>query len=98
MTLLEIIAICLSWFCAGIAVRRCIDEYRKQNTKKEVTLDGWVARNKNGELWWHEKNPWRGAEGWIPRNRNIISISNDSFPSVTWESEPKKVKITIKAE
>lgn len=70
----------------------------KTRPKEKVTISGWVARNKNGELWWHKENPWRGAEGWIPRNTNIISISNDSFPSVTWESEPKKVKITIEEE
>lgn len=97
MTLLEFIAICLSWFCAGIAVKRCIDECRKRNTK-EKTIEGWVARDKNGLLHLYCEPPRRGDTIWFPVNELYMAIDQSLFPSVIWESEPKKVKITIEEE
>ena len=64
---------------------------------EEVTIDGWVARNKDGQIYgyWHE--PIREDDVWIDDYTPIlISPPQASFPSLTWESEPLEVTITIK--
>lgn len=76
---------------------------------KEVTIEGWVCRNGysgdikdsilhlflKGEPFPDNDTPerigcvemWRGANG--------LHLPSEMFPEVTWESEPKRVKITI---
>lgn len=102
ITALEFIAICLCWFCCGIAVKGCIDERRNRRTKDEVTIDGWVARDMDGELYLFQSKPARDAGFWCSGDGRLLicDLEHDSepFPSVTWESEPKKVSVTIKAE
>lgn len=65
---------------------------------EEVTIDGWVARDKNRTLCLFPTEPirpiraphWRIVRGlWIELNKNL-------FPDLTWESEPLEVTITIK--
>ena len=67
---------------------------------EEATINGWMARDKNGDLvccagskpFKEEKLPF-----WRVDYRNYIEcIPNDLFPSVTWDSEPMEVEITIK--
>lgn len=63
--------------------------------EKETTTYGWVARDKGGTLWVFENYPKREANMWI--EDLIINLSDECFPGITWESEPKKatIKITI---
>lgn len=64
---------------------------------EEVTIDGWMARNKDGQIYgyWHE--PIREDDVWIDDYTPIlISPPQASFPSLTWESDPLEVTITIK--
>lgn len=96
MTVLEFIAVCLSWFCGGIAVKRCIDTCRKHSTKKEVIIKGWVARDKSGIACLYKRKPARFPEYWS--GGYVASLPEDYFPEVTWESNPKKVKVTIEEE
>ena len=99
ITALEFIAICLCWFCCGIAVNGCIDERRKRSTKEEVTIDGWVARNNDGDINCYPYFPPDRLDEhkWVS-DPNQFNLDYRKFPSVTWESEPKKVSVTIKAE
>ena len=76
---------------------------------KQVTIEGWVCRNGydgdikdsilhlylKGEPFPDNDRPerihsiqmWNGANG--------LHLPSEMFPEVTWESEPKRVKITI---
>ena len=73
--------------------------------KEEVTIEGWVARDKELNIsgkdavfqvcFFYEK-PERGRSMWVG-HRDIYFPCN-LLHEVTWESEPKKVKIIIKAE
>ena len=69
------------------------DQLRKP---EEVTIEGWVARDKSGYLVLHYKNPHRtiGGEKWYSAPTQK-SLPKESFHSITWESEPLKVKLTI---
>ena len=64
--------------------------------KEEKTIDGWAARDKSGIVCLYRIKPTRFNEYWS--GGYIVSLPNNYFPEVTWESEPKKVKIIIKAE
>ncbi len=75
------------------------------DTPEESVKEGWVARNANGKiLFFNGKEPperpkyERHPKQWIGCKSPVYGIpivNQDSFPSVTWESEPKKVRITI---
>ncbi len=67
----------------------------KPAPEKEVA-EGWVARDKNCDLnvWMRKpiRNKYLGRwqRGGVP-----ILLPKDTFPSITWESEPQRVKIEI---
>ena len=63
---------------------------------KEVTIEGWVARDKSGCLFLHYWEPHRtpGGDKWYSEFAQKC-LPKDSFPEVTWESNPKRVNITI---
>lgn len=72
----------------------------KQEKDTDTVINGWVARDKNGDLvccagskpFKEEKMPF-----WKVDFRNFIEcIPNDLFPDLTWESEPEQVEIIIK--
>ncbi|MBD5585368.1 MAG: hypothetical protein HDQ88_09820 [Clostridia bacterium] len=61
---------------------------------KEVTIEGWVARGANPHhLALYERKPDRLSDIW--GFSHSLQLDPTSFPEVTWESEPKRVKITI---
>ncbi|MBD5283330.1 MAG: hypothetical protein HDS31_01785 [Bacteroides sp.] len=63
---------------------------------EEAVLEGWVARDKSGYLVLHYQKPHRtlGGDKWYS-GLSQKSLPKDSFPEVTWDTEPKRVKITI---
>lgn len=61
----------------------------------EKVIEGWVARDKGDGLYLHWERPLRGALEWHTSFGNPRKLSQDSFPEVTWESEPLKVKLTL---
>ena len=65
----------------------------------ENISEGYVARDKNGSLFLYEKEPDRDDkyEVFISHDDvNCYEIDADSFPDVTWETEPRKVEIIIR--
>lgn len=64
--------------------------------KETAVIEGWVARDQSGYLVLHYKKPHRtyGNTKWYSA-QSQKSLPRDSFPSVTWQSEPKKVRITL---
>lgn len=65
--------------------------------KQTVTIDAWVARDKNAFLSIHNKKPTLINEAeWV--SVGFLYIDPTNFPFVTFENSPKKVKITIELE
>lgn len=63
---------------------------------EEVTIDGWVARDKDGEIYLHRSKPKRAINLWYNELPETVALPRTSFPSLAWESEPLEVTITIK--
>ena len=60
-----------------------------------VTLTGWVARHKVGNLCMCVgKQPIRNMGWW--ESYKSLTINDSLFPSLTWEDEPVEVEINIK--
>ena len=65
---------------------------------EEVTIEGWVVRDANPHsLRFFDRQPARLSDMWgsVYSYYNTMQLDPIMFPSVTWESEPQKVKITI---
>lgn len=65
--------------------------------KETAVLEGWVARDEAGGIALYHSIPKRGyifSGVWVGQRINIM-LPTDSFPSVTWQSEPKKVRIAL---
>ena len=84
----------------GCEAKIVANKAKKDATEaEEVTIEGWVARYKNNRtLGLYSTCPKRNDAfgSWVGDLSNFIDYN--SFPEVTWESKPKKVKVTIKAE
>lgn len=79
-----------------------LEEIKEQLSKPgEVTIDGYVARNYNGprdlglRVYSVKPKRYEKIKEWNGYGRLSYLIDHRLFPSVTWESEPKRVKITI---
>lgn len=65
---------------------------------KEVTIQDWVARDRmHGDLYLYSNRPRRAEKGgyWIYGPESGTALPIALFPEVTWDTEPKRVKITI---
>lgn len=60
-------------------------------------ISGWVARDNNGKLYIYSDKPERYNKGlrWVV-GYAFLPLSSDSFPDLTWESDPLPVEIIIK--
>lgn len=72
-------------------------DFNLDHPHPEATISGWVARDKSGYLVLHYKKPHRtlGGDKWYSA-LSQKPLPKDHFPSLTWESEPIEVEITIK--
>lgn len=68
----------------------------------ELIINGWVARDKDGDLCLYRNKPIRdelvagtGLCLWASHGQ-FSSLDASLFPSVTWDSEPLEVTITVK--
>lgn len=67
---------------------------QEEDFKKEVTIEGWVARGANPHhLALYERKPDRLSDIW--GFSHSLQLDPTYFPEVTWDTEPKRVKITI---
>ena len=72
---------------------------------KQVTIEGWVARDqrKSNNLNLHYEKPFRDYHDandypkgfWDNKREFYFPLPDELFPSVTWVTEPQKVRITI---
>lgn len=60
-------------------------------------VDGWVARDKDGDIAIFSDKPHRdlGLGMWTPARHAFLFPRKDEYPDVTWDSEPQKVKVII---
>ena len=79
----------------GTIYKETVLEFLHEESK-EVTIEGWVARDESGCLFLHYWEPHRtpGGDKWYSEFAQKC-LPKDSFPEVTWDTEPKRVKITI---
>ena len=69
---------------------------------QEYTIKGWLARDYIGDyLCFFNNKPVNKDRGrWRDENANtgtiIAKFGEDSFPKLTWESEPIEVEFTFK--
>ncbi len=66
---------------------------------EEVTIDGWMARDSNGTLWICSEEPQRYSDWWIidtDEEYTKKELPSYLFPSLTWQSDPLEVTLTIK--
>lgn len=62
---------------------------------EEVTIDGWVARDKCGDIFIYDNKPIRHTGYWH-ESAGFLELPQASFPSLTWESDPLEVTVTVK--
>lgn len=68
---------------------------------KEV-IEGFVTRDYNGFIYLWDRPPTRCRDSrcrwWEGFFSTRIELPEKSFPEITWEDEPKKVKVIIEME
>lgn len=104
--IIEVIKLPLGGFQRKLHDRMQIQIFKESDLdflpeKETAVLEGWVARDKNGIICLYNKHPERYN---APINEwgteyplQYYQIPDDSFPYVTWLTEPKKVRITLEA-
>ena len=66
---------------------------------EEVTIKGWVARDKNKSIWFYTDTPIRNIKQCCWYGGGCSCLHQEDFPSVQWsDEEPTQVTITIKIE
>lgn len=66
--------------------------------KNQLIMTAWVARDDDGALYMYKVKPYRckgDYEGCWDSNGDTLALDNSLFQSVTWESEPLEVTISI---
>lgn len=72
----------------------------KVEMPEEVTIDGWVARNKDNSLYLFKAEPWYNSPRgyWDDHLMSIgcFSIPSESFPHITFDNSPIEITLTLK--
>ena len=67
---------------------------------EEVTIDGWMARNKDNSLYLFKAEPWYNSPRgyWDDHLMSIgcFSIPSESFPHITFDNSPIEITLTLK--
>lgn len=66
----------------------------EQVNAAETVISGWVARDYDGDVFLYQNEPDRNEIAW--NGYMMHSLPIDSFPYLTWESDPIEVEIIIK--
>ena len=66
----------------------------KQDKDADTVISGWVARDEGRFLGLYSWQPKRSDVAWIGDSCMVLPIN--TFPDLTWESEPEPVEIIIK--
>ena len=66
--------------------------------KDQLIMTAWIARDKDGALYMYKVKPYRGKadyEGCWGSDGDTLALENSLFLSVSWESDPLEVTISI---
>lgn len=64
--------------------------------KETAVLEGWICRDEDNSLMlFTAEKPERVQDYWDSWDKYYHEIPSPLFPSVTWQSEPKKVRIVL---
>lgn len=65
---------------------------------KDTVIQGWVARDKSGDLYMYHAKPLRNmaTDRWRGEISEIDLYNNLLFPDLTWSDDPIEVEIIIK--
>lgn len=84
---------------------KMLDDALKKETKEslnqwlsekdaDTVIQGWVARDFDGDVFLYQNEPDRNEIAW--NGYMMHSLPVDSFPDLTWDSDPLEVEIIIK--
>ena len=67
---------------------------------RQLSIEGFLARDKDGSLWFYTIRPNRFVKVWLPKLNNGVCfrIEWDSFPQINWEDDPVPTLVTLKIE
>lgn len=68
----------------------------KKINKEERIMEMWIARDKDGDLFLFQLEPFRDTDMFM--GGVYMGIENYLFPEVTWENSPKKVELKLVEE
>lgn len=63
----------------------------KQEKDTDTVIQGWVAQDRDGEIYLYENEPKRGSDEWLGRLHPEFN-----FQEVRWSNDPIEVEIIIK--
>lgn len=66
--------------------------------KDQLIITAWIARDKDGALYMYKVKPYRGKNDYDDcwdSDGDTLALDNSLFRSITWESEPLEVTISI---
>lgn len=74
--------------------REIADKFFHKKHQEEVTIKGFVARDRDGKLYLYDRTAIKYNNKWV---YGAFFLPIDLFPQVKWEDEePTPVEITIK--
>ena len=81
--------------CSMVFVKWLMSEYKpepvltaREKHFVEFAQKGWLSRNENGTLMWHQDKPCKSNIMWFCHaNQFCLNGFADTFPFITWEDE-----------
>lgn len=72
-------------------------EIKQEKDAEDTVISGWVGRDMSGSLYVYCHEPERNLMKCLWEGDIMgISLSDDMFPDLTWESDPIEVELIIK--
>ena len=69
-----------------------------ESLKSDPNNEFWVARDRNGDLWYYKEKPRRGVLCWELNDSNFNysqELPKTMFSNLKWEDEPIKVRLEV---
>lgn len=66
---------------------------KPRRSDAEDVVEGWIARDKDGALWFYSRKPHRSGNMWNCDGPDFMRLNPRFLPSLRWEDEPIAVKL-----
>ena len=76
--------------------KESLNQWLSEKDAEEPVIQGWVARDGNGNLWAYTHKPIRSDKTYWLGEGADFTLSNDMLPDLTWVSDPLEVELIIK--